>query len=114
MVCAQKYVKTNKNSTKYVAALYNDVWKYNISSNQWAWMEGNATCFVPPSTSTFTVNTTGSSLAPIARAGANVWADSNYIWFYGGQCAIAGVNGKHLFFDFLQQVCTFPISGNST
>ena len=62
----------------------NDLWRYNVDNNTWAWMSG--------STTTDAVGNYGDrgildpSNMPGGRRGAFVWYDSflNELWLFGG------------------------------
>ena len=52
----------------------NDMWKYNVNSNQWAWMGGSQM-----------MNPTDTAGTPNAREYAECWTDtSGALWMYGG------------------------------
>ncbi len=54
--------------------LLNDMWKYNVDSNQWAWMGGSQM-----------INPTDTAGTPNAREWAECWTDtSGALWMYGG------------------------------
>ena len=63
--------------------VFNDLWKYNISTNQWTWMSGSNMANQPgiygikgvPSNSTI----------PSSRAYSTSWIHSeNTLWLFGG------------------------------
>lgn len=62
----------------------NDLWKYNISSNQWTWVNG-----ANSGTATSVYGTKGVSApsnVPGGRFGGSYWSDnSNNLWLFGGQ-----------------------------
>lgn len=64
---------------------YNDLWKYNIATNQWTWVNGGNTA------PQYTVYGTKGSTAftppiPGARLGVSTWIDaSGNQWMFGGQ-----------------------------
>jgi hypothetical protein len=62
----------------------NDLWKYNISNNQWTWIGGTQS-----TTHQGTYGVQGvfsSTTVPAGRAGHAMWADNNNnkIWLFGG------------------------------
>jgi hypothetical protein len=61
----------------------NDLWMYNISTNQWTWMNGSNTTNQPG-----VYGTQGAAAAantPGARIFGNTWTDnSNNLWLFGG------------------------------
>jgi N-acetylneuraminic acid mutarotase len=63
----------------------NDLWKYDIASNQWSWMGGSDV--VNQSAIYGSLGIAASSNIPGARQYATNWADSttNTLWLYGGQ-----------------------------
>jgi N-acetylneuraminic acid mutarotase len=80
----------------------NDLWKYDISTNEWTWMGGNSS--FPPNTGfggcvpgVFGVKGTASAAnAPGGQAGGQTWTDKNgNFWlFSGSQCDSAGFAGN--------------------
>jgi len=60
--------------------LLNDLWRYNISSNIWTWMDGSSVVVsitgpIPPNNDT----------TPGYRSGSTTWVDSSdNLWLYGG------------------------------
>lgn len=62
----------------------NDLWKYNIASNQWTWVSGASS-----GTATSVYGTKGVasvSNVPGGRFGGSCWIDgSNNLWLFGGQ-----------------------------
>jgi N-acetylneuraminic acid mutarotase len=72
----------------------NDLWEFNPSTNEWAWMDGSSTlicasvyCGQPGVYGTLQTPAFGNS--PSGRANAVSWTDSNSkLWLFGGQ----GVN----------------------
>lgn len=62
----------------------NDLWKFNISTNQWTWMLG-ANSGTPASVYG-TQGISAGSNTPGGRFGASSWIDnSNNLWLFGGQ-----------------------------
>jgi hypothetical protein len=65
------------------SALYNDLWKYNISSGEWTWMSGSNTTNQPGTYGTQGISSVSNT--PGARASANTWADGQgNLWLFGG------------------------------
>lgn len=71
----------------------NDLWKYSVSTGQWAWMGG--------SQSSGAIGVYGAAgmpdptAAPGARGGASGWIDtSGNLWLFGGNGPASGVNGS--------------------
>jgi hypothetical protein len=70
------------------AANFNDLWKFDPSTNEWAWMAGNAT--LPTSPSNFpgvygTLGVPAQANTPSSRAYASGWTDSSgNFWLFGG------------------------------
>jgi len=61
----------------------NDLWKYNITTNQWAWMNGDTTC------ENYTIYGTKGVSSPANKPGARreavTWVDGNgKFWLFGG------------------------------
>lgn len=75
---------TNNNS------FFNDVWKYNTDTNQWAWVGGDN---IPDQTGSYGTKGVASASNKLnSRAGAVVWSDaSNEFWMYGGYSYINSV-----------------------
>jgi N-acetylneuraminic acid mutarotase len=82
--------------------LLNDLWEFNSSTNEWAWMGGSSTVF-----NTWTVHgqpgvygTLGVPAAgniPGVRGGAASWTDSSgNLWLFGGNGIDANGNGGDL------------------
>jgi N-acetylneuraminic acid mutarotase len=73
----------------------NDLWEFNPSTNEWAWMGGNSTLTCPSSGSCGqpgvygTLGTPAAGNVPVGRYGAASWTDSSgHLWLFGGE----GVN----------------------
>src|SRR5262249_17435995 len=62
--------------------LYNDLWKYDISLNQWIWVSGSNTVNQLGSYGTMLVPSP--SNRPGARMGAVSWKNSQGLWLFGG------------------------------
>jgi len=74
-------------SGSYVSGYYNDLWKYNPSSNQWTSMGGSNTPVIAGTASgTFgTKRTPSTANIPSGRFGAVSWTDKNgNLWMFGG------------------------------
>lgn len=79
-------------------AFLNDLWKFNPSTKEWAWMGGSSTvpvncaptlCNVPGINGTLGVPAAGNT--PEGRYLAASWTDSGgNLWLFGGKCLIAG------------------------
>lgn len=62
----------------------NDLWKYNITTNQWTWMSGSSTIGAVSVYGTQGNANTGNM--PGGRFGGNAWIDNNNnLWLFGGQ-----------------------------
>ena len=74
--------------------IFNDVWKYDFSSNEWTWMAGNAgtngsvvayngSNFFPGVYGTLGVPAAGNN--PGSRTNQNTWTDkAGNFWLFGG------------------------------
>ena len=66
-----------------------DLWEFNPSTNEWAWMGGSST--VPAvgggQAGVYgTLDTPSATGIPGGRLGASSWTDgSGYLWLFGGQ-----------------------------
>jgi N-acetylneuraminic acid mutarotase len=76
----------------------NDLWEYNTSTNQWAWISGSETltcvfelggfCGVP-GVYNGTPGTYTAGNVPVGRFGANGWTDSSgNLWLFGGMTMV--------------------------
>ena len=63
--------------------LFNDMWKYNTKSNQWAWMGGES---YPDASGSYGVKFAAANTnQPGARFSASAWQDKdNNFWLFGG------------------------------
>ena len=70
---------------KDVFAVYNDLWKYNVSTNQWTWVRGSNSVNPPPQAPPTKCSPT-STIDPAARLeNRSCWVDSCYnFWMFGG------------------------------
>jgi gliding motility-associated-like protein len=67
----------------------NDVWRFNISTNNWTWMAGSDTIQVPPDYGIQNVSSTSNT--PGARGFYTSWKDSDgNFWLFGGENTILG------------------------
>jgi len=65
------------------AGYYNDLWHYNVSTNQWTWASGDNVGNQPAVYGT--QGTSAPANKPGAKAGSVAWIDNNgYIWVFGG------------------------------
>lgn len=61
---------------------YNDLWNYNISSNEWTWVSGDST--LNQSSVYGTKGVSNASNKCGARSGAVSWQENNNLWLFGG------------------------------
>ena len=75
------------------SAAYNDLWKYNILTNKWTWINGDSTFF---SSSVYGIKGVSSPLnKPGARGAAMNWTDSKgFLWLMGGECESTSAFGN--------------------
>lgn len=68
----------------------NDLWKYNIASNEWTWVSGDSTA---NSNGNYGTKGVESSLNnPSARSSSVGWVDKvNNLWFFGGSTPSSGL-----------------------
>lgn len=61
----------------------NDLWRYNVATNQWTWMSG---ANIPNPTGTYGTQGIGtSSTIPPGKGGSSAWIDNvGYLWLFGG------------------------------
>ena len=62
--------------------LFNDLWKYSVASQEWAWVSGSAEGNQPGIYGTMGVADVANS--PGARTGGQMWLKDNKIWLFGG------------------------------
>jgi PKD repeat protein len=63
---------------------YADLWRYNISTNEWTWMKGPGTFNGPPPVyGTRTIPDTANNPGSRYEA-ASAWTENNHLWFFGG------------------------------
>jgi N-acetylneuraminic acid mutarotase len=82
----------------------NDLWEFDPSTNEWAWMSGseyvdfcyeNGFCFVPGLYGT--LGTAAAGNVPGSRVGASSWTDnSGHLWLFGGNGFDANQNDTDL------------------
>lgn len=61
----------------------NDLWKYNISTNEWTYVNGSSICYQPGEYGTVGIPSTTNT--PGARMSSVTWADaSGDLWLFGG------------------------------
>ncbi|HXX14132.1 MAG TPA: hypothetical protein VEJ47_04455 [Candidatus Eremiobacteraceae bacterium] len=67
-------------------ALLNDLWEYNITTQQWTWMSGGGATGLADQIGIYgTQQVPSNAVFPGSRWGASGWNDSNgNIWFFGG------------------------------
>jgi N-acetylneuraminic acid mutarotase len=81
---------SNDNGDNYGSegSFINDLWEFNPSTNQWAWMGGNGTMSLSASSLPGVYGTLGTPAAtniPGGRSGEATWIDSSgNLWLYGG------------------------------
>ena len=62
--------------------VYNDLWRYNLTTNQWYWMSGSSST---NQTSIFgTQQVPSPTNVPAARMGAVSWKNNSGFWLFGG------------------------------
>ncbi|HMU45159.1 MAG TPA: kelch repeat-containing protein [Chitinophagaceae bacterium] len=70
-------------SHNYESGLLNDLWKYDISTNQWTWIKGDSIYYA--SGVYGTQGTASVNNKPGSRSGAVSWKDnSGNLWLFGG------------------------------
>lgn len=62
---------------------HNDLWKYNISTNQWTWMKGSNTINSPAVYGT--LNVESSTTTPPAQCAYSSFKNNNELWLWGGE-----------------------------
>lgn len=72
---------------------FNDLWKYDPSSNMWAWMAGDSAGFIPSSGNWGVKGIASVNNKPSPRSVYTSWKDNDdNLWFYGGEIM---TNGNH-------------------
>jgi N-acetylneuraminic acid mutarotase len=75
---------TNGTGGSIIVDNLNDLWEFNSSTNQWAWMGGSSTAGQLPGVYG-TLGTPAAGNIPGSRYGATSWTDSNgHLWLFGG------------------------------
>lgn len=70
---------------------YNDLWKYNVSTNQWAWISGNNVPNQIPQYGSQGIPSISNT--PGARSSSTTWVDLNgNLWLFGGQKLISNID----------------------
>src|SRR5208282_3311980 len=66
---------------------FNDLWKFNPSTNQWAWMSGSNTASTYGEPGVYgTLGTPAAGNVPGSRYLASSWTDnSGHLWLFGGE-----------------------------
>ena len=74
---------------------FNDLWEFNVSTSQWAWMSGSSTTDSVGVYGTVGVYSPGST--PGSRVAASTWTDSSgNLWLFGGIGFDSAGNGGFL------------------
>lgn len=74
-----------------VAGSLNDLWKYNITTNQWTWVNGNNSTDATGSYGSKGV--LNSNNVPSARLGQIGWVDTNgNLWMFGGSTDLSTIH----------------------
>jgi len=73
--------------------LLNDLWRYNIASNQWTWMHGNNVATPWPGGDYGTQGVpAATNIPPCRREGSTSWTDNNgNLWLFGGESAFGAM-----------------------
>jgi N-acetylneuraminic acid mutarotase len=115
-------VQNGSPAAAYDFAYLNDLWEFNPSTNEWAWMGGSSTLssncvqFSKPSNETFcgqagvygSLNTPAAGNLPGSRENAAAWTDSNgNLWLFGGDGFDASGH-----YGFLNDLWVFSPSSN--
>ncbi len=86
---------------------YNDLWKFNITTNEWAWISGDST--IDNRTVYGILGIESSSNKPGSRFNAVSWKDpSDNMWFFGGYGADTLNGGLQFLNDLWKYVQTTP------
>ena len=76
---------------KQIGVASGDLWRYNISTDEWTWMKGDTTDLAPPVYGTLGVSSPTNF--PGARWCYTRWTDSNGdFWLFGGSTCFGAVN----------------------
>ena len=90
---------------------FNDLWRYNTSTNEWTWMGGSSTTPAGNGQSGVygTLGSPAAGNAPGGRWQANSWTDANgNFWLFGGEGIDANGN-----FGFMNDLWEFSQSSNT-
>ncbi len=95
----------------------NDLWRFNITSNEWTWMHGDniATPFPGGSYGTQGV-AAPTNIPPCRREGASAWTDnSGNLWLFGGESALAaaGLSNDLWKYDVTSNMWTWMRGSNT-
>lgn len=72
-------------ATNDVGVLFNDLWEFSPSLNEWTWMGGSSTPGAQPPGVYGTLGTPAQGNIPGSRAGAASWVDTDgNFWLFGG------------------------------
>ncbi len=87
---------------------YNDLWRYNIATNNWTWMKGENTIDQPGVYGT--QGTAAATNNPSSRAEAATWLDANgKFWLFGGR------KGPYTPVEYLNDLWQYdPVTNNWT
>lgn len=85
----------------------NDLWKYNIATNEWTWMAGSNT---NNSNGNYgAINVPAPTNVPGARAWSSAWVDQNGLfWLFGGE----GYDMNSAFLGLLNDMWTYNTANN--
>jgi hypothetical protein len=67
----------------YFANPLNDLWRYNISTNEWTWMKGSNAANQPGTYGTMGVPAPANTPGARTELGTT-WSDNNNLWIFGG------------------------------
>jgi len=93
---------------------WNDLWKYDIATNMWTWVHGNATPGTPPVHGTQGLAAAGNT--PGGREETScTWTDANgNLWLFGGTLSGVGVSCNDLWkYDIAANQWTWMKGSNS-
>ncbi len=93
----------------------NDLWKYDITSNEWTWMSGSKN---PDQVGSYgTQGVPSANNIPGARFGSLAWFENNHLWLFGGQGNISNnqVRFNDLWkYDIATNMWTWVSGSNTT
>lgn len=85
--------------------VFNDLWMYNINTNQWTWISGSSTL---NSFGVYGIQGTTSKLSfPGARLDSVAWSDNENLWLFGG----SGIDASNIHGD-LNDLWQYNIANN--